>query len=207
MNKEYSKDDILKSFKEAPEAVRKMLSSVELADIISEIAEKNSLSDDVMVKIAEYNRNLLLGLTSPAEVLGNFIFAGIPAKAAQEILEELNQKVFIPTHKEVTAGKQPPQEEKHVAIDASQVSDTEKYSEQKPITVNTSPTITHEVSTPKPAPLPTMHIQTIPPDASPHKPTQQSPSSTPTDQERQTPPTENVPIKRHVADPYRESFD
>lgn len=150
----YSEDDILKSFKNAPEAVREILSSGDLVELIFDMVKENSLPAEKTVLVARYNRDLLLGLSSPAEVLGNLIFAGIPADKAQKILEELNQKVFIPTHKKVrdeatkkheqipaeTHNNEKPQQQNHTADvetqDTPQTKETNTYVKQEEVQPN-----------------------------------------------------------------------
>ncbi len=209
MKKKYSDDDILKSFQEAPPAVKEILSSTELVDIIFDIVKNNALPTNKAPLIAEYNRNLLLGITSPAEVLGNLIFTGIPAQTAQEILEELNQKVFIPTHEKTLQEKQPTQEQEHVATNTSPTPSSEKYSSVEPEDPPSPPT--RENPEPELEPLPPTApsapiVATAPDTPSYDSATQEySPTTPKTNTSQQT--IENPPIKKHTADPYRESFD
>lgn len=196
MKKEYSKDEILKSFKNAPPAVREMLSGEELSEMLYNLSKENSLSKENMILVAESNRNLLLGLTSPAEVLGNFIFAGIPAEEAQKILEELNQKIFIPTHKKMLL-KETTIEHKQIATN---ISDNKKIEQNAPVIStkiqNTQLSEILKTNTQRPEPKVQIEQHTSEP---------QKEKLVIEPKEVKKPEIKTIE-RKHVVDPYRESF-
>ena len=202
IKKTYSEDDILQSFQDAPEAVREILSSGELVELIFDMVKENSLPPEKTVLVAGYNRDLLLGLSSPAEVLGNLIFAGIPADKAQKILEELNQKVFIPTREKMLHGNLPGQnlqQEKKGVIN-QKISKPQAHVEPTQ-QVPTAPIMQHATPPPTESDEPTAVNNT-----SPKKDASQNFSSRETATEDPPPAQERPQSIRPIADPYRESF-
>lgn len=96
-----TKDEILAKYNEAPKEVRDVLSSMELSETITEIASRNKISLDAMKKLAECNRNMLLGIINPQDFLKELISVGISQGTATNIVAEINQKIFFPTLKKV----------------------------------------------------------------------------------------------------------
>jgi len=92
-----TQDEVLIKYKNAPKEVREVLASTKLAELISEIASHNRLSIEIMQKIAEYNRNLLLGFISVQDFLKGLIEEGVSSEVSEKIVAELNQKIFGPT--------------------------------------------------------------------------------------------------------------
>lgn len=197
INKKYSDDSVLKIFQDAPSEVRKILSSDELIDFLYNLSKENSLSRENMILVAESNRNLLLGLTSPAEVLGNLIFAGIPAENAQKILEDLNQKIFIPTHKKILAKKELSEHE-HMS---PAIPNTEKPTPYNPPPQTEIQPITQPEKTISSAPL--LELPQIQVESHQSVPQQEQPMIEPKEVKK---PVLHTPEKDYVVDPYRESF-
>jgi len=201
MKETYSEEDILKSFQSAPEAVREILSSGELVELIFDMVKENSLPAEKTVLVARYNRNLLLGLDSPAEVLGNLIFAGIPAEKAQKILEELNKKVFIPTRKKMLHGNLPGQNLQQGKSSKEIPKTIERHISPEPTVRVPPPPVAQHVPPPPTKPDEHVDVNNIP-----QKDTAQnfSPAEA---------VTETLPLSQkrpssagQVTDPYRESF-
>lgn len=96
-----TKDEVLAKYNEAPKEVRDILSSMELSETLTEIASRNKMSLDAMKKLAECNRNMLLGILNPQDFLKELISVGISQGTATNIIAEINQKVFFPTMKKV----------------------------------------------------------------------------------------------------------
>lgn len=195
MEKEYSQEMILKSFEKAHPAVREILSSIALAELISDIAKRNSLTSDKMVKVAEYNRNLLLGLTSPTKVLENLISIRIPTETSKKILEELNQKVFIPTHEKILHSVQKQENTKQkISTPINPEQNAKKYptTELAPTAIQTKD---KEIS------------HTLPKKNSAHDTGAQIQSDKETPVLPVEKPTEKPIAKNYVTDPYRESFE
>jgi len=92
-----TQNDVLANYKNAPKEVREVLASTKLAELISDIVTRNSLSLEIMRKIAEYNRNLLLGFISVQDFLKGLIEEGVSSEVSEKIVAELNQKIFGPT--------------------------------------------------------------------------------------------------------------
>ncbi len=204
MKKTYSEEEILKSFQSAPAPVKEILTSTKLVDLIFDMIKENSLPTNKSILIAQYNRNLLLGLSSPAEVLGNLILSGIPAEKAQKILEELNQKIFIPTREKMLHGNLPGQNIKHEEA-LTETEGVPHPAEQvaTPLQVPPPPAVQHVPALSPTEPHDHVSVHNIPPQetATPATPQTEAPGESP------NPAKERPPSIGHVTDPYRESFE
>lgn len=96
-----SREDLIRALDNAPQIVQDAATSPDTLQLIGSFQQMYGLHVDVVGKIAELNRNLLLGLTSPAEFLGELVLGGIDANTAQKIIAELNDKIFVPVQKQM----------------------------------------------------------------------------------------------------------
>jgi hypothetical protein len=96
-----SDEQILSALDTAPAAVREAASSVTTVKLVGSFIQKYGLHVDTVGKIAELNRALLLGFTSPAEFLGELVLAGVDANTARKIIGELNEKIFMPVQQQM----------------------------------------------------------------------------------------------------------
>lgn len=92
----YSDEQVIAAIDAAPPLVREVLRDVKTSQTIGSIGTSYHLHIDLIGKLSQLNRDLLIGLTSPAEVLGELIMAGIDTDTAKNILKELNEKIFMP---------------------------------------------------------------------------------------------------------------
>jgi|SRR3989344_9230843 len=99
-----SEQDVDKAFDRAPRVVQEFIIGGEWTPIITGIGAEYRLHVDQIGKIAELNRNMLLGLVSPSEFLGGLLVAGIPEPEARQIMGEINEKIFKPLQEEMRKG-------------------------------------------------------------------------------------------------------
>lgn len=93
---QYTEEQIAELFDNAPEEIREALSSQELLDAIVGFQTEYHLQMDIVGKIGESVRNSLLGLIGPQDFFNELVQSGMDAAAAQQVLTELNTKIFLP---------------------------------------------------------------------------------------------------------------
>lgn len=103
------------AFNAAPPVVRKYIEDGKLADKVVDIADTYNLHVDAMGSLAELSRNMLIGVASPAEVVGELVLAGIDAETARKILADLNQQVFVPLQERIRNPQPETDEEEDMA--------------------------------------------------------------------------------------------
>ncbi len=96
-----------KALETAPQPVSDFIVGGHLANAVVAIAHEHQLHVDTIGTLAELSRNMLLGLSSPAETLGELIVAGVDTATAQTVLADLNVKVFMPVRDAVKTGTNP----------------------------------------------------------------------------------------------------
>lgn len=104
----YTDEQIIAAIDNAPEPVRSVIRDIETSRTIGSIGKTYGIHIDTIGKVAELNRNLLIGLMSPAEVLGELIMAGVDTDTAKNILKELNERIFMPVQAKMRLGSTPP---------------------------------------------------------------------------------------------------
>ncbi len=98
----YSEDEIISALEKAPPAVQDVATSPATARLIATFG--NGLQIDQIGKVAELNRNMLIGLLSPQELLGELTALGIESAQAQKIMSQINQQIFIPLRQQMQQG-------------------------------------------------------------------------------------------------------
>ncbi len=99
--KNYSDSEILEAIKKAPAPIREIIEDVQTALDIAEIGQRLNFHIDQIGTLAELNRNMLLGLIGPQEFFQELIILKIPEIQAKEIMNEINQKIFVPLQKQM----------------------------------------------------------------------------------------------------------
>lgn len=105
--KNYSQQEIITALNAAPHLIQDGITGSNTLAIIVELQKKYKLHIDQIGKIAELNRNMLLGLVGPDEFLKDLIEAKIPEKDAREIMTEINQKIFVSLREKMRSGGVP----------------------------------------------------------------------------------------------------
>ncbi len=98
--KSYSDDEIIQLLDRIPPIVRERITRPETARIIASIGKSKQLHIDKIGKIAELNRNALLGLIGPAEFVQELIASGISDADAKNIVQQINEQIFKPLRDE-----------------------------------------------------------------------------------------------------------
>jgi len=143
---EFSPDQYRAVYKSLPKAVKSFLISDEFNAVVAGIGQTYGLHVDTIGKLGDNASYMLMGLASPAQTLGELILAGIDAETAKKILEDLNQKMFIPVRDRVRNYVEPVDEDENEA---------EAVQEQTPATIEQAPIAQVAAPAYVPAPAPT----------------------------------------------------
>lgn len=92
----YTTKELVEASKKVPVLVQEALTSEMVISTIQALAAENKLHIDQVGVLAELNVQLLLGLTNPQEFSRELVGAGIPDTRAQQIIADINTKIFIP---------------------------------------------------------------------------------------------------------------
>lgn len=89
------------AFNAAPRPVRSYVVDGKLNEAVLNIAKRRNLHVDATGILQENTENMLLGVTAPAQVLGELILAGVDAETGKGILDDLNKDIFMPVREKV----------------------------------------------------------------------------------------------------------
>ncbi|MFM2330830.1 MAG: hypothetical protein RLZZ26_337 [Candidatus Parcubacteria bacterium] len=101
----FTAQELENAVRKAPKPVQEIISSrLEVAGTIAEISKKHQLQLDQIGLLAELNRNMLLGLVSPEELLGELILAKVSDVQARGVISDINEKIFVPLRAQMQGG-------------------------------------------------------------------------------------------------------
>lgn len=95
---------VIAAYQQAPEPVREVFSSEVTAGVVADIRTQYRLHVDIAGNIGNEVGYLLLGLRSPAEFLGGLILMGTDEQTARSIVQEINDRIFIPLQQKMLRG-------------------------------------------------------------------------------------------------------
>ncbi|MBI2025721.1 hypothetical protein HYT04_02970 [Candidatus Kaiserbacteria bacterium] len=102
--KTITKEISIQAYQTAPQMIKDTVDSARTVSIIVEIGKKHNLHIDVFGKLAQINSYMLLGLATPQDLLQELVASGVLDKDAREIMNEINQKIFVPLREEMRRG-------------------------------------------------------------------------------------------------------
>lgn len=101
MNKP-TQQQIIEAYKNLPPPVREFLADPDqLARVLTNIKNAHNLHVDMIGLVNESIGHLLLGLVSPSEFRDILKLAGIPEGVVNDIIKEINEKIFVPLREEL----------------------------------------------------------------------------------------------------------
>ena len=100
----------MNAYNNAPDIVRVVFNDEKTTEIIMGVQAEFQLHVDSAGVLGKGVGHMLLGLVSPPELVQKLVAAGIPNASAQQIIAEINQKIFVPLREQVRSGGvgQPP---------------------------------------------------------------------------------------------------
>jgi hypothetical protein len=108
----YTKEQLKKIFKSLPEDLQEAITSVESAQILSEIGNKFKLHIDQQSILGEETGYVLLGVSDPMEFVSSLSTKiGIDRTIASQIVSEINEKIFVKIKeslRQIHSGTRPP---------------------------------------------------------------------------------------------------
>ncbi len=104
MNKP-TQQQVIEAYKRLPPPVQEFLADPDqLARVLTDIRNAHSLHIDVVGQVSESIGHLLLGLASPIEFRDTLKTAGVSEVTANDIIGEINQKIFVPLREQMRKG-------------------------------------------------------------------------------------------------------
>ncbi len=88
----------------APTLVQEAAADSHTNEIVEQIGHTHGLHVDVIGLLADLTRYMLIGYVTPPDALQELQSAGVAEQEARQILNELNQEVFIPLHDRIRRG-------------------------------------------------------------------------------------------------------
>ena len=105
--KEFPKEQVHAAYRRAPEAVQAAFGSETTADIVMDLKTKYRLHVDTAGSLGKEIGYLLLGMRSPAEFFGNLMLEGADEQTARGIMQEVNERIFMPLKRQMTSSEAP----------------------------------------------------------------------------------------------------
>ncbi len=94
---DYTNEQLIEMYHKLPKDVQEAILSVDTSNTIREIGEKHKLMIDKIGDLADETGLVMLGLTHPGQYVSHLIERlGIDREAAQEITEEVNNRILFP---------------------------------------------------------------------------------------------------------------
>jgi len=97
MAKNYTKEELWKLYEKLPKELQEVIFAEETANHIGNICERQKIKEEIISKIAERVRNVLLGILAPTD-FQEALEAELKLKksVAREIAQEINRFIFYP---------------------------------------------------------------------------------------------------------------
>jgi hypothetical protein len=89
------------TFNNLPPLLRSYIVDGEISKVVADIGKTYSFHVDVTGQLEQQSIYMLMGLMSPAELLGELVLTGISSDTAKAVLDELNRRVFTPLQKKM----------------------------------------------------------------------------------------------------------
>ena len=162
-----SSDQFRTAYGKLPYPLRDFLAGEDMANIVSEVGAKYGLHVDTIGVVDRETTNMLLGLIDPAQFVTELKSAGIPDTTITPLVQELNEKVFMPLHTKMQApgaAADPDAENAAIYLEVAHNLglSTDSVSVSPPLPINPAPAVRPLVPVQPPYPV-TQPIQMTPP--------------------------------------------
>jgi hypothetical protein len=94
-----------------PQVLREYLADDDLTTITEQIGKEHQLHVDTIGALYRETTNMLLGIINPTQFVGELKSVGVPEESIGAIVQELNEKVFMPLREKIKNQTQEPEEE------------------------------------------------------------------------------------------------
>lgn len=98
----YTQEQLITAYRNAPVSIQDTLDGGLVEKVVSDVQVRCRLHADVASTLDDETRFLLLGLVNPAEFFGSLMLAGTDEQTARSIMEEINNRIFIPLKQQVS---------------------------------------------------------------------------------------------------------
>jgi len=97
MPEEHLRDQLWKLYEKLPEELQETIFSVETADAIGDVCQKNKVSEQNVPEVAKYTGRVLMGLLPPNEFEGALVKeVKLKAETAKNVAREITRFIFFP---------------------------------------------------------------------------------------------------------------
>lgn len=159
MEPKFPREQVIEAYNNAPAPVRAAFNAESTVAVVEDIQVRFSLHIDMAAALGTQIGYLLLGLINPSGFYGQLIALGIPKTAVDQIVSEVNTKIFIPLQNQMKQGAPVP----------TQPAPSEPFTMAVPPPRRPIPP-PPALFTPPPAPLAPPPVPPIPPPVAPPVP-------------------------------------
>jgi hypothetical protein len=99
------------AYSKLPFVLREYIADDDLTTITEQVGKEHQLHVDTIGALYRETTNMLLGLINPTQFVGELKSVGVPEESIGAIVQELNEKVFIPLREKMKNQTQEPEEE------------------------------------------------------------------------------------------------
>ncbi len=97
MAEKYSREQLWEFYKKLPEELKEAAFSIEAADVIQGVCQRNKIEEDKISKITEYVGNVLLGLLPPEDFQNTLEEElKLEKETIEKVAQEINRFIFYP---------------------------------------------------------------------------------------------------------------
>lgn len=100
-----TQEQYIAAYRSVPTAIQDLLDDGDLIEkVVSDLQVRCRLHADIAGTLEQEIRHLLLGVINPAEFFGSLMLAGTDEQTARSVMEEINNRIFIPLKQQVGSG-------------------------------------------------------------------------------------------------------
>ena len=91
-----TREEFFSQVQKAPQAVREVVQSSGMIEIIMNVGKKYGLHIDQMSVLADLTSYMLVGLVNPNEFQSELVAQGMSSENTEKVIQEINQQIFLP---------------------------------------------------------------------------------------------------------------
>ncbi len=123
------------AYSKLPFVLREYIADDELTTITEQVGKEHQLHVDTIGALYRETTNMLLGIINPTQFVGELKSVGVPEESIGTIVQELNEKVFMPLREKIKNQTPEPEDEEGDEIDEEDTVEDEssKISQTTPL--------------------------------------------------------------------------